>query len=282
MKKFFYEKHFIRPDGRVFVRQYSRSFEYGDDINPFSGEILDSEPSTPEQLVLDFDSDDIDHDSHNISNSIASSISRARNRVKILAFSNPDLVGLLTLTNADCPSEDEALLRFKNFRETVKRAGYTDFKFLGVKELQKRGSIHWHLLVNYCPGETVSPNNVKKRICSLWKFGFSDYQLINGDDKWRTELYLLKYMSKDHLKLFRQYYVRSRNLDLIKPVNSPISHPVPPQANNVWISEISNNFVDNFVITDYTINYKYLSRVTRIKENNFHEQTHYSYYDRNG
>lgn len=268
MKKFFYEKHFIRSDGTVFVRQYSRSFEYGDDINPFSGEIIEPE-ITLEQLDLDFDSDDNDSDIENNFNSITSSISRARNKVKILAFSNPDLVGLLTLTNADCPSEDEALLRFKNFRETVKRAGYTDFKFLGVKELQKRGSIHWHLLVNYCPGETVSPHNVKKRICSLWKFGFSDYQLIKGDDKWRTELYLLKYMSKNHLKLFRQYYVRSRNLDLIEPVNSPISHPVPPQAENLWISEISNNFVDNFVITDYTINYKYLSSAQRFKEHKF-------------
>lgn len=280
MKKFFYEKHFIRSDGRVFVRQYSRSFEYGDDINPFSGEIIEPE-TTPEQLELDFDPEKIDDDTKNNSNSIASSISRARNKVKILAFSNPDLVGLLTLTNADCPSEDEALLRFKRFRETVKRAGYTDFKFLGVKELQKRGSIHWHLLVNYCPGESVSSNNSLKRVCSLWKFGFSDYQIINGDDKWRTELYLLKYMTKNHLKLFRQYYVRSRNLDLIEPVNSPFSHPIPSQAENVWVSEISNNFVDNFVVTDYTISYKYLSRAKRVKEYNFHEQTNHSHYDRN-
>lgn len=280
MKKFFYEKHFIRSDGRVFVRQYSRSFEYGDDINPFSGEIIEPD-TTPEQLELGFDPEEIDDDTKNNSNSIASSISRARNKVKILAFSNPDLVGLLTLTNADCPSEDEALLRFKRFRESVKRAGYTDFKFLGVKELQKRGSIHWHLLVNYCPGESVSSNNSLKRVCSLWKFGFSDYQVINGDDKWRTELYLLKYMTKDHLKLFRQYYVRSRNLDLIEPVNSPFSHPIPPQAENVWVSEISNNFVDKFIVTDYTISYKYLSRAKRVKEHNFHEQSYHSHYDRN-
>ena len=66
-------------------------------------------------MELDFDPEEIDDDTKNNSNSIASSISRARNKVKILAFSNSDLVGLLTLTNADCPSEDEALLRFKNF-----------------------------------------------------------------------------------------------------------------------------------------------------------------------
>lgn len=207
--------------------------------------------------------DDIDDSKVSDYRSLNSSMSRARNKVKILAFSNPDLIGLLTLTFRDCPSEKLAQRRFKDFREKIKLAGYSDFKFLGVKEYQKRGSIHYHLLVNYCPAEIPSPNNSKKRISELWTYGFSDYQLIQGDDKWKTELYLLKYMAKDNLKLFNQFYVRSRNLDLIEPELLTEVTPIPPSATNIFTTVISNVFIDKFEITDYTVDTSKLIRSLR-------------------
>lgn len=264
MRKYYYEKRYNRPDGKSLVRTFNRSFEYGDEFDYFTGEIKEKNKKlkTPEQIDLDFDGI-TDDDNSKTSNSLISSMSRARNMIKVLAFSNPDLIGMLTLTNADCPTEDEALARFKVFQKKVKRAGFHDFKFLGVKEFQKRGSIHWHLLVNFCPGEAPSPNNKKKKISTLWTYGFSDFVLINGDDFWRTELYLLKYMTKDHLKLFRQYYVRSRNLNLIKPERVTRSSPVPPSASNIFTQTISNGFIDNFVVIDYIVNTDKLTKYVR-------------------
>lgn len=259
VKPYYYEKRYIRPDGRVLVRQFSRSFEYGECIDPYSGEYFKLVPDELIQQELNFDPDTLEKENKE-NNSLQSSMSRARNKIKILSFSNPDLIGMLTLTNKDCPSEKVALKRFKNFREKIKENGYTDFKFLGVKEFQKRGSIHWHLLVNYCPALAPSPNNPKKLISSLWSYGWSDFVYITGDDKWRTELYLLKYMTKNHLKQFAQYYVRSRNLDEIEPQKLKSAQPIPVQADNIWTTQISNSFVDNFTITDYTVNIKYLNQ----------------------
>jgi len=228
---YFYEKQYTRKDGTIYVKKFSRSFERGvkKEVDP-----------------------DVEKVPGN-SNSVEASASRARSTVRILAFSNPDLIGMLTLTNADIPTEEEAQKRFKVFLQKVKRRGYTDFKFLGVKELQKRGSIHWHLLVNYCPNEMPSPNNPNKFVTDLWDFGYSDYQVIKGDDLWRTELYLLKYMTKEHLKLFSQWYVRSRKLDQIQPEYFHYKRKVPKNASNVYVTHIENKNVDSFDVTEYTL-----------------------------
>lgn len=234
MHNYFYEKRYYRPDGEVYVKRYSRSFEYGKKLE------LDYEVMIPEARE---------------SNSSEASASRARSRVRILAFSNPDLIGLLTLTFRDCPTELEAQTRFKAYMRKV-RKNYAGFKYLGVRELQARGSIHYHLLVNFCPFLAPSPNNPKKRISTEWHdtYGFSDYTLIKGDDKWRTELYLLKYLGKTKVKLFNDHYVRSRNLDEIAPRYHDARLPINVNYTHIFHTDISNKYVDSFQIVEYTYN----------------------------
>jgi len=225
MVKYFYQKKYYRIDGEVYVKRYSRSFPLGEPV-----EKRDEAPT---------------------SNVSQASLSRAKSRVRLIAFSNPQLASLLTLTFRDCPSEEEAHCRFDLFRRKVARS-YKGWQFLGTKELQKRGSIHFHLLVNFCPDMQLSPHNNKKFICGYWEYGFSDYSIIRGDDQWRTELYLLKYLGKDDQKLFKTYYVRSRNLSELKPVHYPNIEPIHPRAEHIFLTRISNKFVDRFDILEYT------------------------------
>lgn len=225
MQRFFYEKRYFRPDGEVYAKRYSRSFNLGQEVQ--------------------------ERDKPQFSNVQEASISRARSKVRLLAFSNPDLTGLLTLTFKDIPTEEEAHRRFDLYRRLVARS-YKGWKFLGVKELQQRGSIHYHILVNFCPGIIPSPNNSSKRISDLWSYGFSDFQVIKGDDKWRTELYLLKYLAKDKVKLFTQYYVRSRGLKELEPRYYDNREPLHPLATNLFHTHTGKKGIASMDILEYT------------------------------
>lgn len=225
----FYEKRYYRQDNEVFVISYSRSFPLRESKNSAPSE------KNPESATAE-----------------DSALSRARAKMKLLAFSNPELVGFLTLTQKDSPTEEEANRRFAIFRKRVSRI-YDGWRFLGVKELQKRGSIHWHLLVNFCPGKTPSQKPGRFN-CKLWEYGFSDYAEIQADEKFRTELYLLKYMTKNHQKIFKSYYVRSRNLKELQPRYISTKEPLHPLAENIFYRAIKNPHVDNFLITEYTYN----------------------------
>lgn len=234
-KKYFYEKRYYRRhDGQVYAKRYSRSFEFG---------------QAPESLESELP----DGVGKSASNAVEASISRARTRVRVLAFGNPTLIGLLTLTFSDIPDEDTAQSRFKNYQQKVRRSN-PGWQFLGVKELQKRGSIHYHLLVNFCPGQVHKPlwNAPLQQQSELWEYGISDYRLISGDDKFRTELYLLKYLTKGVEKIFKSYYVRSRNLNEPQVVYIRDRLPFPQNAENLFTTVISNNHVEKFEITEYT------------------------------
>lgn len=234
---YFYEKRYFRPDGRVFVRRYSRSFERGNTVVRYP------EPTG--------------------SNVLQASASRAKTKVRLLAFSNPQLQGLLTLTfRENIIDESTARKCFDTFRRNVANH-HKNWQFLGVKERQKRGSIHYHLLVNFCPSQIPSPNNPNKSICDLWDYGFSDFSLIKGDDLWRTELYLLKYLTKVQTKLFSQWYVRSRNLHEVEPRYYRNPEPMHPLAENIWITSISNKHVDRFEILEYNYLIKHNERNNR-------------------
>ena len=236
--KYFYEKRFRRPDGTVFVKQYSRSFPLDVDISEL--------PRTGQ------------------SNSKEASVSRAKSKLHLLAFHNPQLIGMLTLTfKENLDDEVEAQRRFDLFRRAVSR-DYKSFQFLGVKEFQKRGAIHYHLLVNFCPGQIHSPlwDSPNQQQSSYWTEGISDFRLIQGDNTWRTELYLLKYLGKDKFKPFKQYYVRSRNLNRISdPVYFPSREPIHFLADQ---TTIFRQFIhtpgtlpfDSFSILTYTYNVK--------------------------
>lgn len=218
--RYFYQKTYYLLTGDRLVRRYSRSYSVG------SREKTNDKSST----------------GSNPEASSKASISRALSKVRLLAFSNQDLVGLLTLTfEENIIDESEAQRIFDLFRRRVARL-YKGWKFLGVKEYQKRGAIHYHLLVNFCPAPVRAENPKLTTVrynCSLWTWGFSDFSFVHGDDMWRTELYLLKYLSKQKGANFKQKYVRSRGLKEAECFySSDKINQIHPNAKNIFMREI--------------------------------------------
>lgn len=114
----------------------------------------------------------------------------------------------LTLTFADNMTDiKECNLLFKNF---IKRLKYTydlkDLKYLAVIEFQKRGAVHYHVLLNI-------PYIPQKELQDVWGNGFVFINAIEHVDN--IGAYVLKYITKDNndFRLMGQKaYLTSRNL----------------------------------------------------------------------
>ena len=227
---YFYEKRFRSFDGETYVKRYSRSYNIGIKKQKLqSSSILSQHAlSTPE----------VDRCSSS-NRSQSSSISRAQNKLKYLAFCNPDLQYFITLTNKDnLADENQALARFHQYQTKIRSLNLKiPFKFIAVKEFQKRGSIHWHMLCNFCPGLKQSPHDPTKYQCSLWDYGYSDVKKLQGDDNFKPELYLMKYFTKDSQKLFKQFYTCSRNLTRLDPRYIYDRLPIHPMAEHIFVME---------------------------------------------
>lgn len=137
---------------------------------------------------------------------------RARNMVRDLCNCNADeLTKFVTLTFADNVQDIElANYEFNKFIKRLKTylvsAGAPALKYLAVIEFQKRGAIHYHVLIN----TPYIPNAVLNKI---WSFGFVRINSIDKVDN--VGAYVSKYMGKDlqndNLQGKKRYF-RSRNL----------------------------------------------------------------------
>lgn len=147
---------------------------------------------------------------------------RRRNNVRRLVcanFKNTDCK-FLTLTFKENVTDIKACnLEFKNF---IKRLKYNyklkELKYIAVIEFQKRGAIHYHVMLNI-------PYIPQKDLQELWRNGFIFINKIDNVDN--LGAYLVKYMTKDTEDVRLQgekAFFCSRNL--IKPIEvSDISYP---------------------------------------------------------
>jgi len=136
-----------------------------------------------------------------------------------LAASKPP--ALLTLTMRDIVPLTQSYKLFTRFIQKL-RYRNTDLVFIAVPEFQKRGAVHFHLLVwGYDYGEIVSERNTR-RIAELWQHGFVDISPTDGSTKLAG--YLTKYMSKtmrDERLFGQKSYTVSRNA--MRPVSMATS-----------------------------------------------------------
>lgn len=124
-------------------------------------------------------------------------LQRAKGRVKRYAnknFTKLKKTSFLTLT-----FENGLHFDINNLQETNKRKAtflkklkskYSNIKYLGIAEFQKRGAVHYHLLVEL-------PFIKKETLDVLWGWGFTDIRRIDNIDN--IGAYLVKYMTKDLL-----------------------------------------------------------------------------------
>ncbi len=118
------------------------------------------------------------------------SLRRARTELRRLINSNSDLTKFITLTHREnITNLDTAHRHFKIFIQRLRRYYKKfNFKYIAIIEFQKRGSIHYHILlnINYIPQEILA---------SLWSYGFIKIKLVNNIKNMGA--YFSKYLFKD-------------------------------------------------------------------------------------
>lgn len=139
----------------------------------------------------------------------AQTIRDARNTCKRLAVANfNDSDAFLTLTVArNC---DDVTYYDSEFKKFIMRFNYKygkKHKYLAVREFQKRGAIHYHLLMDF-ESAVITENEealkaLEREVADIWRHGFVDIQTLtkskrNGTPVDNVGAYLVKYMSKEN------------------------------------------------------------------------------------
>jgi len=133
-----------------------------------------------------------------------------------LSESNPP--ALLTLTMREIVDISDAYKAYTLFCKRLRTQYGEDLSWIGVPEFQKRGAVHFHMLLFGLPYEAYKGERRSRRIASLWGHGFVDIIKTNGNARLST--YLGKYMSKamhDRRLIGKRAYSASRNV--VRPVS---------------------------------------------------------------
>ena len=135
-------------------------------------------------------------------------LTRTRRNIRRLINANPTMSKFLTLTFAEnVVNIDVANYEFKKFIERLKYAyPKLDLKYLTVIEFQRRGAVHYHLLLN-------TPHIRASKISKLWSNGFIKINAVRNCDN--LGAYVSKYLSKESTERLynRKKYFCSHNLD---------------------------------------------------------------------
>jgi hypothetical protein len=140
---------------------------------------------------------------------------KAKNRIRRLVQRNFDTVGkFLTLTFRDTQvfdvnSLEDCHLRFYGFIRRL-RQEYPKVRYVGVPEFQKRGAVHYHLLVDI-------PYTPVEKLRLMWSHGFIKINKIHNPAY--VGVYIAKYVGKafaDERYSGHRCFYTSKNLS--KPV----------------------------------------------------------------
>ena len=153
---------------------------------------------------------------------------------------------LLTLTMLEIVDIAEAYQCLHKFGQRLRRTFGKSLSWIAVPEFQKRGAVHFHILIWEVPaelpcilGKTYRDSTGKKHrqhlcpedrqcerrtrvIASIWKYGFVDLEKTDGSPKLAT--YLAKYMTKtisDSRLLKKKAYNATRNILRPEIYNNP-------------------------------------------------------------
>jgi len=180
----------------------------------------------------------------------ADNVTKCRNAFRRLVRANLSEgkpPALLTLNMKEITGIHEAYLNFTRFGVGMRKTFGADLKWIAVPEFQKRGAVHFHILiwglpeclpclfsekfytdktgkkhrVHVCP-EPRQCERKSRRIAALWPVGFADIMQTNGSAKLSS--YLAKYMSKamhDKRLLGKRAYSATRNVVRPMSFNTP-------------------------------------------------------------
>lgn len=145
------------------------------------------------------------------------SLSRAKKQIRRLVNSNPGMNKFLTLTFAENVTDlKQANYEFKKFKQKLERHTKSRIKYLCVPEFQRRGAVHYHLMLEmpFIPWQKLS---------AIW--GHGRIQIEEIRDKHKTGSYISKYITKDKtdLRYFGRkifFYSRKNLVKCVQTVNN--------------------------------------------------------------
>jgi len=121
---------------------------------------------------------------------------------------------LVTLTMLAIVSIELASPLFTSYAQLLKRTFGSSIRYIAVPEFQKRGAVHFHVLIWGLPDQVVYEERDSRYLQNLWGYGYVDCVPTDGSDKLAG--YLGKYMSKslldERIAGKRGYYVSSQIL----------------------------------------------------------------------
>jgi len=110
----------------------------------------------------------------------------------------PDAIpALVTLTMFEVVGIDVAYSAFNVFTKHLRSATKANFQYIAVPEFQKRGAVHFHLLIWGLDDKLIKYERINRTIQNIWQLGFVDCVPTDGSAKLAG--YLAKYMSKSML-----------------------------------------------------------------------------------
>lgn len=170
----------------------------------------------------------------NINERSQRSLRRTRKNIQDILNSNLDNNSyFLTLTFAENITDYEKANSKFNYYIRQKNK---DIKYLAVKEHQKRGAIHFHLVVF-----DIQPNEMIELLNS-WTYGFKSYKHIKNKYSYSIANYLTKYLTKEKNQLVqKRKRVFSKSTNLKKPL----------VISNEIIDEILEKYNYNVDLTKY-------------------------------
>jgi len=184
-------------------------------------------------------------------------IDRARNAFRRLVRANLSTTAppaLVTLTIHDAEIDiGEAYKAYTQFAKYFRRKYGQKVSLIAVPEFQKRGAVHFHILVFNWPYEAYKNERSTREVAGLWKLGFVDVKRTDGNEKLSS--YLAKYMSKamsDYRLIRKRAYSASRN------VVRPVSLNTPLQTS--FVTKEWGLGVDNFPVQERDYGTMWLGR----------------------
>lgn len=126
-----------------------------------------------------------------------SNVARYQKCFRRLVRSNLGSTGnpaFLTLTMLGCVPIQEAYHFLTSFFKGLRVQWGKDFRYIAVPEFQKRGAVHFHILIWGVPLGYVENERDTRYLQRRWLYGYVD--IIPTDGSYKLVGYLAKYMSK--------------------------------------------------------------------------------------
>lgn len=158
---------------------------------------------------------------------------------------------LVTLTMRSVVEIPEASKCYTRFAQRLKKNHGPSIRYIGVPEFQKRGAVHYHILIWGLPDNVIQNERHTRYLQNCWGYGYVDCKATDGSPKLAG--YLAKYMSKsmsDVRLLGKRAYNASANV--LRPVLFKTA-VVADYTKMIW-------GVDKEVLTDKEFGTEWLGR----------------------